>query len=119
MPVGQRCGDGPWEGQPLRPAARVATTSAGVAPSDGGHRMCRRLLQIQPSRRGHPPGPATTGRPQCGREGEREWEEEEGGRGGRGEEKGRCVCGGKREEGEGWTSLPRITSGRKSLVDCP
>ena len=31
-PQGQRCGDVPWRGQLRRSAARVASTSAGVAP---------------------------------------------------------------------------------------
>ena len=43
-------GDGSWR----HSAARVATTSAGIAPSEGGHKMCRRQLRVQPSRRSHP-----------------------------------------------------------------
>ena len=57
-PQGQRCGDGPWRRQVRRSADRVATTSAGVAPSDSGHKMCRRQLHVQPSQRGHPLGVA-------------------------------------------------------------
>ena len=45
----QRCGVGLRRGQLRRSAARVATTSAGVVPSGGGHWLCRRQRRAQPS----------------------------------------------------------------------
>ena len=44
-----RCGGEPLPQRQRRSAARVATTSAGITPDDGGHWLYRRQLRVQPS----------------------------------------------------------------------